>query len=139
LPDTFVHEIQLRIRYGETDQMGTFYNAAALDWFECGRTEALRAAGMAYREMESRGVMLPVVEANVKYLGKASYDDLLTIRTTLHRPQGVRIRCDERITIAGTDTPIVTGFTLHAIVDARGRPIRPPTWMLEGLHFGEAG
>ncbi len=139
MPDTFVHEIQLRIRYGETDQMGTFYNAAALDWFECGRTEALRAAGLAYRGMELRGVMLPVVEANVKYLGKASYDDLLAVRTTLHRPRGVRIRCDEEITLADSGQPVVRGHTLHAITDAAGRPIRPPRWLLDGLHFGETG
>lgn len=59
------HVVLFRVRYSETDQMGTFYNSRPLEWFECGRTELLRAAGLAYAEMERRGVLLPVVESHV--------------------------------------------------------------------------
>ena len=56
-----VHTTTLRVRYSETDQMGTFYNSRALEWFECGRTEALRALSVPYATMEDRGVLLPVI------------------------------------------------------------------------------
>src|ERR1039458_1458423 len=66
--------VQFRVRYSETDQMGTFYNSRALEWFECGRTELLRSLRLPYAEMEKRGVFLPVVEAHVEYRGRARYD-----------------------------------------------------------------
>jgi YbgC/YbaW family acyl-CoA thioester hydrolase len=69
--------MEFRVRYSETDQMGTFYYSRPLEWFECGRTELLRCLGLPYAEMEQRGVLLPVVEAHVDYLGRARYDDLL--------------------------------------------------------------
>ena len=59
------HELTLRVRYSETDQMGTFYNSRALEWFEVGRTEIMRAKGMTYVEWEKQGYMLPLVEAHV--------------------------------------------------------------------------
>src|SRR5208283_2654005 len=72
--------LQLRVRYSETDQMGTFYNSRALEWFECGRTELMRRRlGMSYSALEEKGVFLPVVEAHVEYLGGARYDDLLEV------------------------------------------------------------
>ena len=60
---------RLRVRYGETDQMGTFYNARALEWFECGRTDYLRMIGLPYVQMEARGVYLPIIEARLLHLG----------------------------------------------------------------------
>ena len=63
---------QIRIRYGETDRMGTFDNARALEWFEVGRTELLRALGVPYREFEVQGFRLPVIEAHVEYRARAS-------------------------------------------------------------------
>ena len=79
----FQHVSTLRVRYSETDQMGTFYNSRALEWFECGRTELLRAMGLAYTEMEARGLFLPLVEAHVEFLGRARYDDLLQLTTSM--------------------------------------------------------
>ena len=70
------HVLEFRVRYSETDQMRTYYNSRALEWFERGRTELLRAMGKTYREMERLGVMLPVTEAHVEFLGRAEYDDL---------------------------------------------------------------
>ena len=54
--------VQFRVRYSETDQMGTYSNSSALDWFECGRTEFFRQTGTSYAEMEDRGVLLPVTD-----------------------------------------------------------------------------
>lgn len=63
--------LQLRVRYSETDQMGTFYNSRALEWFECGRTELMRRRlGMTYAALEGRGVFLPLVEAHLEFQGE---------------------------------------------------------------------
>ena len=76
--------LQLRVRYSETDQMGTFYNSRALEWFECGRTELMRRRlGLSYAELEAKGVFLPLVEAHLEFQGGARYDDLLEIATTV--------------------------------------------------------
>lgn len=124
---------ELRIRYGDTDQMGTFANARALEWFECGRTELLRAIGAPYAEMERRGVFLPVVEAHVNYRSRARYDDLLTVTTTAEMSGKARIRCDVRIAHADGQGAVADGYTIHAFTDKAGKPIRPPEWLLEAL------
>lgn len=131
----------LRVRYSETDQMGTFYNSRALEWFECGRTEILRKIGMPYTEMEKRGVFLPLVEAHVEYQGRARYDDLLKMTTTLALAGRARIRCDVEIVQAeagvpvagskGSGAPVARGYTVHAFADATGKAIRPPEWFLK--------
>jgi acyl-CoA thioester hydrolase len=109
--------------------MGTFYNSRALEWFECGRTEALRAAGLAYAQMEERGVLLPLVEAHVCYLGRARYDDLLRLRTRVRVEGRARLRFDVDITQAGDGKAVARGHTIHAITNPTGKPIRPPDWL----------
>ena len=71
----FTQETKLRVRYGETDQMGYCYYGNYAQYFEVGRVEALRAVGMSYRDMEKDGIMLPVSEFTVKYISPALYDD----------------------------------------------------------------
>jgi acyl-CoA thioester hydrolase len=127
------HVVELRVRYSETDQMGTFSNARVLEWFECGRTEFLRQVGLTYAEVERRGVFLPVIEARVRYRGRARYDDLLAMTTTAGMVGRVRLRCDVRIVHAGSGAPVAEGHTVHAFVDARGRPVRPPAWFTDVL------
>lgn len=123
----------LRVRYSETDQMGTFYNSRALEWFECGRTEWLRATGVPYAEMEQKGLLLPLVEAHVEYRGRARYDDLLTLTTSAGLSGKARLRFDVRIVNAQTGAAVAEGYTVHAITDPAGRPIRPPAWFVEVL------
>ena len=91
------HRVRFRVRYSETDQMGTFYNSRVLEWFECGRTEWLRAAGMPYAEMEGRGVFLPVIEAHVRYLGRARYDDELEMSISAGMSGKASVRFDVRM------------------------------------------
>lgn len=127
------HEIMLRVRYSETDQMGTFYNSRALEWFECGRTELLRHLGIPYAEMERRGAFLPLIEAHVEFLGRARYDDLMRLTTSVSVIGRARLKCDEILVNAETSRPIARGYTIHAFTDSEGRPIRPPAWFLEKL------
>ena len=127
------HELHLRVRYSETDQMGTFYNSRALEWFECGRTEFLRAIGIPYAEMETRGVLLPLVEAHVKYHGRARYDDLLKVSTTARMDGKASMRFEVHIRHAESGAAVASGYTVHALVDPAGRPTRTPAWILEAL------
>jgi acyl-CoA thioester hydrolase len=132
MPDTSC-QVQLRIRYGETDQMGTFANARALEWFEVGRTEYLRGIGLAYTQMEQQGVFLPVVEAHIQYLGRAKYDDLLTVTTSACMCGKARLRFDISIVKADGGASVVAGYTIHAFVDSAGRATRPAEWITQKL------
>ncbi len=134
MTDPKVNTMRLRVRYSETDQMGTFYNSRALEWFECGRTELLRQLGIAYREMEPRGVMLPLVESHVEYLGRAVYDDELELTTRAEMAGKARIRFEIDIVNITTGDPLVHGYTIHAIVSPDGRPIRPPAWFTDAVN-----
>jgi len=125
-------ELQLRVRYSETDQMGTFYNSRALEWFECGRTELMRRKlGLSYAELEARGVFLPLVEAHLEFKGGARYDDLLEIASTVAMDGRAKIRFDAQIIQNTNGKPVVCGHTVHVFADAHGKPIRPPAWFVE--------
>jgi acyl-CoA thioester hydrolase len=126
--------LQLRVRYSETDQMGTFYNSRALEWFECGRSELMRRRlAMSYAVLEERGVFLPLVEAHLEFQGGARYDDLLDIASTVEVSGRARLRFDVQITQNTTCRPVVCGYTVHAFTNREGRAIRPPAWFLEML------
>jgi acyl-CoA thioester hydrolase len=125
------HTIALRVRYSDTDQMGTYYNSRPLEWFECGRTELLRSLDLPYAALEERGLFLPLVEAHLEYLGRARYDDLIHITTIAAFEGRARLRCSVQAIDAATKRQVVRGYTIHAFTNASGRPIRPPAWLLE--------
>lgn len=77
------HTYQVRIRYSETDQMGYVYYGNYARFYEIGRTEMMRAAGIHYKKMEEEGIMMPVMSMEAKYVRPAQYDDLITIRTRI--------------------------------------------------------
>ena len=87
----FSTSTKIRVRYGETDQMGYCYYGNYAQYFEVGRVEALREVGLSYKEMETQGIMLPVSEYNVKYLSPAFYDDELIITTKIEELKGCRL------------------------------------------------
>ena len=129
----FGHVLNFRVRYSETDQLGTFYNSRALEWFECGRTELLRAAGIAYADMENRGTYLPLIEAHVKYQGRARYDDALEMTSMLSFSGNASLRFDVVILHAQSKAPVAEGYTIHAMTDGSGKPIRCPPWIAEAV------
>ena len=132
--------LQLRVRYSETDQMGTFYNSRALEWFECGRTELMRRKlGMSYAVLEARGVFLPLVEAHLEFEGGARYDDLLNINSTVSQSGRARLRFEVQINQAESGKPVVRGCTVHAFTDRQGKVIRPPPWFVEMLTRAAGG
>ena len=109
--------------------MGVVYHTHFLDYFEAARTEAFRAMGLVYRELETRGVMMPVVEANVRYRRPARYDDRLLIETRLPgdgTPQ-VRLPARYRVRRTGDEQTLVEGDVTLCFMDAdRRRPVRVP-------------
>lgn len=89
----FISTTTIRVRYGETDQMGYLYYGNYGLYYEVGRAEAIRELGFTYRELEEQGVIMPVAELNVKYLRPAFYDDLITVKTILKElPKGSKIQ-----------------------------------------------
>ncbi|MCB9230415.1 MAG: acyl-CoA thioesterase [Bacteroidia bacterium] len=87
-----VHEFKMRVRYADTDQMGYVYYGHYARFFEAGRAELIRSLGFTYREMEERGVMMPVAGLEVRYLRPARYDDLLTIRSGIRELPEKRLK-----------------------------------------------
>lgn len=84
LKDMYVHEVQLRVRYGETDQMGYLYYGNYAQYFEVGRVEMIRSLGLTYKELEDvYGIWLPVMSLEMRFVRPAYYDDLLTVRSEL--------------------------------------------------------
>ncbi|BDD11247.1 thioesterase [Fulvitalea axinellae] len=127
----FVYERKIRVRYAETDQMGYVYHANYLAYFEEARTEALRDLGLAYRDMERQGVMLPVLEANVKYIRPARYDDLLTVKVIMRELPGVRLKFEYEV-YKEDGTKINLGRTTLVFVDMRtGKPTEAPENILK--------
>ncbi|HOG94466.1 MAG TPA: thioesterase family protein [Opitutaceae bacterium] len=124
-------QAEVVVRYAETDMMGVVYHGSYLPWFEVGRTHLLRQHGVVYRQLETEGFFLPVLEVNVRYLRPARYDDTITIVTTLREKPVLRIRLDYEVRRG--DELLATGQTTHAFIDRNGRPVRPPTVFSEKM------
>jgi acyl-CoA thioester hydrolase len=88
------HAWPLRVRYQETDQMGVVYHMNYLNWFEIGRTEAIRALGVAYRDLEAEGLYLPLTDAQMVFKRAARYDDEVVVYTKVAEFGPLRIRFD---------------------------------------------
>jgi acyl-CoA thioester hydrolase len=128
---------ELRVIYGDTDQMGVVYYANYLRFFEAGRSAYIRAHGMRYGDFEARfGLLLPVAEATVRYRAPARYDDVIVVETSLAELKRASARFEYRILRDGE--VLATGHTVHACVDAEGRIRRMPAELLAGLGAGEA-
>ena len=87
----FEHSTKLRVRYGETDQMGYMYYGNYAEFYEVGRVEMLRSLGLTYSGMEEAGIKMPVLEMHCKYLRPALYDEEITIKVIMDKMPGIRI------------------------------------------------
>jgi acyl-CoA thioester hydrolase len=122
-----------RVIYGDTDRMGQAYYGNYFRWFEIGRTEFFRALGLAYREIEERGILLPVSETYAKYSAPAFYDETIVIETAVDPSVRAGIKFDYHIFREDGRTLLAEGYTKHAFVDASGRVVRPPAFIRELL------
>ncbi|MFD0673439.1 acyl-CoA thioesterase [Cohnella sp. GCM10027633] len=136
----------LRVRYQETDQMGVVYHVNYLNWFEIGRTEWVRHAGIAYKEMEAKGLLLPVTDIEASFRQPAKYDEWITVCTRVAEMSAIRVRFESRIVSGdlseaygayceGDEPPgdaLVTGGTRHVWVNKEWKPVRfdreAPEW-----------
>jgi acyl-CoA thioester hydrolase len=125
-------EIAVRVRYAETDQMGVVYHSHYAVWFEIGRTEFCRAAGLPYRELEDSGLLIPVIGLQCKYRRPARYDDALCVRTTLPELSGRGLRFDYAV-VDRDDLLMADGSTRHIFGDVHGKPRRAPENVVQTL------
>jgi len=127
------YETKIRVRYGETDQMGIVYHANYAIYFEVARTEWLRAFGLSYSEMEAEGVKLPVISLNINYKNSAYYDDLLKVKTRLKRAPTASIEFEYEL-VNSDGVLLATGSTTLVFIDVqKNRPIRCPKYLLDKL------
>lgn len=120
------HEHRIRVIYGDTDMMGIVYYANYLRFFEAGRTELLRFLAFSYRDFEASGYAMPVVEAQVRYRASATYDDLLTLHTSVTEVRASSVRIEYRLIRETDDRLICTGMTRHACLSSNGQVVRWP-------------
>jgi len=132
--------IEVRVRYCECDPMGVAHHASFVPWLEMARTEALRASGRTYAQMEASGVFLVVTKLDLAYRRPARYDDVLRISCVASIVGRARLRHEYRIELVGAgdeqadrlnDQPLASGATELASVDATGRPCPMPQWLVE--------
>ncbi len=127
------HTFKIRVRYGETDQMGYVYYGNYAAYFEIGRVEWLRNFGISYKEMENNGIMLPVLNLNVNYIKPAKYDDLITIKTSLRKLPSVKIEFDFEIFNEQNEL-LTTAYVSLVFIDMKkNKPTRCPKYLLNKI------
>lgn len=125
------HQIEVRVRYSETDQMGVVYHGNYIPYFEIGRVEWLRNKGVSYKSMEENGIALPIVSMNINYKKSARYDELLTVTTTFKSQTSVKIEFDCEIRNENNELLTTAHFILVFVSLETGRPIAPPAYIKE--------
>lgn len=121
----------IRVRYGESDQMGIAHHAAYITWFEECRIELLRSLGASYRDMEERGVLMPVIDLSVRYRKSLRFDDLATCETTAEAKGPSRVLF--RTVVKNGELICAEAEVTVASVDRSGRPVRIPADVLARL------
>ena len=141
LPLPTTHTLSLRPRYNECDPMGVVHHAAYVPWLEMGRTELLRVGGLSYAQLEAMGVLLAIVDLQVKYKRSARYDDQLELITTVTGGSRVKIVHGYELRLVQPAVPdghwhgeavtILTATTTLACIDRSGRPQALPDWLAQ--------
>lgn len=131
------HEIQIRVRYAETDAMGLLHHANYFVYFELGRTELLRAQGGNYREMEKQGLFMVVVSLDCKFRSPARYDDLLTLRTRISRVSAAKL--EHTYQVYRGNILLTEAHSVLACVDRDGNVQRIPDVFHPDLLSGGTG
>lgn len=129
----YIYETKIRVRYGETDQMGYMYYGNYAEFYEVGRVEMLRSLGLTYRSMEESGVMMPVLDMRCKYLKPALYDEEITVKVILNKIPGIKIHF--RYELFNEQLQLINeGETTLAFIDIKkNKPCLPPENFLNRL------
>ena len=126
-------DVEVRVRYAETDKMGVAYYANYLVWFEVGRAELCRMKGFCYAELEVLGYILVVTDVHCHYRGSAKYDEVLIVRTRLKEINKRMITFFYQILKKGSDEPLAEGETRHLSLGPNGKPKSLPEKFIEIL------
>ena len=129
------NEINVRVRYQETDQMGIVYYSNYFVYFEMGRIEFLRSVGISYAELEKENVFLAVADAHCKYRSPAVFDDLLVIKTCISMMKLARIEFSYEIRRVNEEALIAEGSTLLACLGANKKPMAIPEKIRDALSW----
>ncbi len=125
---------KIRVRYADTDKMHFVYNGKYLEYFEVGRTELLRNAGLPYCDLEKAGYQLPLIQAHVNYKFPAHYDDLLVVEATVSELYSAKVHIDYVVSIEKDNKLVATGYTDHIFIkEDTKRPTKPPQIYIDAL------
>jgi len=126
-------EIEVRVRYAETDKMGYMYYGRYMEYLEMGRTDLIRSVGITYRDLEDKwGVGLPVLTVEIKYIRPAYYDDVIRVKTSVSELPNMRIDFDTEMFI-GEQLINIAKVTLCFVDSKTGRPTKPPEVLMDKL------
>ncbi|WP_299782578.1 thioesterase family protein [uncultured Formosa sp.] len=126
-----INEIEIRVRYGETDQMGVVHHGNYALYLEMARTEWLRSLGVSYKEMEAQGIMLPVISMTLNYKKSAFYDEVIKVKTILKKQPSVKIDFDFEITNQEGELLVLANTVLAFINMETRRPMKCPKYILD--------
>lgn len=117
---------KIRVLYADTDQMGVVNNGVYLRWFEIGRAEWLRRAGQSYKEMEAGGLLLPLIEAHLRYREPARYDDVIDITGGVAELRAASVKFEYKLRREADGVLLCEGWTTHACLSPDGKVKRLP-------------
>jgi len=120
-----IHSTKIRVRYGETDQMGYMYYGNYAQFYEVGRVELLRSLGMTYESMEASGIMMPVLEIKCKYLKPALYDQEITVKVIIEKMPGIRIHFNYELYNEQEELINIGETTLVFVDMVKNKPCHP--------------
>lgn len=129
----YTSDIEIRVRYGETDQMGFVYYGNYAQYFEVARVEALRKLGLSYKQFEENGILMPVLDFKCKFIRSAYYDDILSIKTIIREMPQVRIKFEYEVYNQQKALVCTGETTLVFIYKSNNKPCRTPIELVEKL------
>lgn len=118
------HQIEIKPRYSETDQMGVIYHGNYFSYFEVARTALFESVGYSYRKIEEEGIILPVTEANCRYKKAIKFNEPILIDVKIKFIKRVTIGFDYKIYRKADHTLLAEGYTHHGFVSKDLKPIR---------------
>jgi acyl-CoA thioester hydrolase len=129
--------IEVRVRYVETDSMGIAHHTHHFSWMEQARTELMRQSGLSYKDLETKGYMLPVREAFCRYRKGLEYDDLVIVEAQVLEIGGASLKIGYRLFRAEDDSLAAEGYTLHPFTDKSGKIVKTPEFFTRLFQHGE--
>ena len=119
----------ITVYYKDIDQMGIVYYSRYFEYFEEARTEMLSSIGLDYSNVEEKGAMLPVIEAHCEYKKGATFSQDLIVKTYIRELPKVKMKFEYKICPAGSDEILLSGYTVHACTNLKGKPIKMPKYI----------